>query len=83
MHKFEKPNDQRALGLMDHAAKEVLREFGDARLAFGESDEYSFIFHKHAQLYGEHAGAWDASDSAMSRAQGGARPVSQVGGLPS
>lgn len=39
-HKFDKPNDVRALRLMDRAAKAVLEEFGDVVLAFGESDEY-------------------------------------------
>lgn len=51
LHGFEKPNDPRALALMDLAAVEVMREFGDVRLAFGESDEYSFIFAKHTVLY--------------------------------
>jgi hypothetical protein len=35
----------------------VLAEFQDIRLAFGESDEYSFVFHKDCQLYGELAAA--------------------------
>ncbi|KAK9820495.1 hypothetical protein WJX72_010876 [[Myrmecia] bisecta] len=51
-HKFEKPNDVRALQLMDACAKEVMREFGDIRIAYGESDEYSFIFHKSTHMYG-------------------------------
>ncbi|GAB4817751.1 hypothetical protein N2152v2_004797 [Parachlorella kessleri] len=55
LHSFEKPNDPRALALMDQAAKEVLREFGEIRLAFGESDEYSFVFYKHTNLYGRRA----------------------------
>jgi len=52
LHKFEKPNDKRALDLMDACAKEVLNEFPDVRIAFGESDEYSFVLHKSAKLYG-------------------------------
>ena len=84
IHKFEKPNDLRALCLMDEAAKvrasagtspmpllpqvpahsvhlsllllrccqAVMEEFPDVRLAFGESDEYSFVLHKDCQLYG-------------------------------
>lgn len=30
----------------------VMREFPEARLAYGESDEYSFILHKDTNLYG-------------------------------
>ena len=39
-HGFVKPNDERALQLMDHAARDVMREFKDIIIAFGESDEY-------------------------------------------
>lgn len=39
-HDFEKPNDVRALDLMNRAAKAVMEEFPDIVLAFGESDEY-------------------------------------------
>lgn len=52
VHSFQKPNDSRALSLMDNSAKEVLNEFGDVRIAFGESDEYSFVFYKHTKIYG-------------------------------
>jgi hypothetical protein len=31
----------------------VMREFPEARMAYGESDEYSFILHKDTNLYGE------------------------------
>jgi tRNA(His) guanylyltransferase len=30
----------------------VMREFPDIILAFGESDEYSFVLHKDTTLYG-------------------------------
>ncbi|KAH9925468.1 Thg1 C terminal domain-containing protein [Amylocystis lapponica] len=50
-HKFAKPNDERALQLMDHAARDVMIEFRDIVLAFGESDEFSFLFRKSATLY--------------------------------
>jgi len=46
-----KPNDERALQLMDHAAKDVMNEFKDIVIAFGESDEYSFLFKKSTMLY--------------------------------
>lgn len=39
-HGFAKPNDERALQLMDHAAKDLMTEFKDIVLAFGESDEF-------------------------------------------
>ncbi|KAL0055109.1 hypothetical protein WJX82_007102 [Trebouxia sp. C0006] len=51
-HHFEKPNDVRSLNLMNHAAKEVFKLFSDVKLAFGESDEYSFVLHKGTTLYG-------------------------------
>ncbi|CAA7267448.1 unnamed protein product [Cyclocybe aegerita] len=50
-HKFTKPNDVRALELMDHAAKDVVEEYPDIVLAFGESDEFSFLLRKSTTLY--------------------------------
>ncbi|KAF8963161.1 tRNAHis guanylyltransferase [Flammula alnicola] len=50
-HEFSKPNDIRALQLMDHAAKDVLEEYPDIILAFGESDEFSFLLRKSTTLY--------------------------------
>ena len=32
--------------------QEVLQVFGDVRIAYGESDEYSFVFRKDTTLYG-------------------------------
>jgi hypothetical protein len=43
-HDFEKPNDSRALELMNRAAKRVMEGFelkGECVCAIGESDEYS------------------------------------------
>ncbi|KAG1679116.1 hypothetical protein FOA52_000471 [Chlamydomonas sp. UWO 241] len=51
LHGFVKPNDLPALNLMNEAAREVLREFSDVRIAFGESDEYSFVLHRGTALY--------------------------------
>lgn len=51
-HGFEKPNDKRALDLMDECAKEVMNQFPDVRLAYGESDEYSFVICKSTEMYG-------------------------------
>lgn len=39
-HEFSKPNDLRALRLMDHAAQNLMEEYPDIVLGFGESDEY-------------------------------------------
>ncbi|XP_063707037.1 probable tRNA(His) guanylyltransferase [Culicoides brevitarsis] len=50
-HDFEKPNDMKALNLMNYAATYVMKEFTDIILAFGQSDEYSFVFHKSTDVY--------------------------------
>ncbi|KAK0494071.1 Thg1 C terminal domain-containing protein [Armillaria luteobubalina] len=50
-HKFAKPNDLRALRLMDHAAQNLMEEYPDIVLGFGESDEYSFLLRKSTSLY--------------------------------
>ncbi|KAF6263243.1 histidine tRNA 5'-guanylyltransferase [Scenedesmus sp. NREL 46B-D3] len=49
-HGFEKPNDKRALDLVNECAKAVMRDF-PVVLAYGESDEYSFVLNKDATLY--------------------------------
>ncbi|QSZ29538.1 hypothetical protein DSL72_004053 [Monilinia vaccinii-corymbosi] len=48
---FEKPNDRRALDLMNAAAKAVMMELPDIVIAYGVSDEYSFVFHKSCVLF--------------------------------
>lgn len=50
-HHFEKPNDIRALSLMNRAAVHVMQEFKDISIAYGQSDEYSFILRKDTPLY--------------------------------
>ncbi|VVD01751.1 unnamed protein product [Leptidea sinapis] len=50
-HNFTKPNDERALKLMNYAAFHVVKEFNELLVAYGQSDEYSFIFKKNCQLY--------------------------------
>ncbi|KAJ7620962.1 Thg1 C terminal domain-containing protein [Roridomyces roridus] len=50
-HEFNKPNDLRALQLMDHAAQDLMEQYPDITLAFGESDEFSFLIRKSASLY--------------------------------
>jgi len=51
VHKFEKPNDSRGLNLMNFAAACVIKEFNEIILAYGQSDEYSFVFHRSANVY--------------------------------
>lgn len=50
-HNFNKPNDLRALKLMNYAAYTVMKEFSDLIIGFGQSDEYSFIFKRETLLY--------------------------------
>lgn len=40
---FIKPNDRRALDLMNAAAVEVMKELPDLCIAYGVSDEYRFV----------------------------------------
>lgn len=54
-HNFEKPNDLRGLNLMNHAASCVMKEFNEIILSYGQSDEYSFVFHKTANVYNRRA----------------------------
>lgn len=42
-YNFEKPNDRRALDLMNAAAVAVMTELPDIRLAYGISDEFRSI----------------------------------------
>lgn len=42
-YSFEKPNDRRALDLMNTAATGVMREMPDVILAYGMSDEYRCV----------------------------------------
>jgi tRNA(His) guanylyltransferase len=41
-YQFEKPNDRRALDLMNSAAKAVVTELPDITIAYGVSDEYRY-----------------------------------------
>lgn len=51
LHKFEKPNDLKALEVMNEAAKFVMQGFNELILAYGQSDEYSFLFVKEAECF--------------------------------
>ncbi|KAM5440849.1 tRNA-His guanylyltransferase [Microsporum ferrugineum] len=46
-----KPNDRRALDLMNSAAQAVMRDIPDLIMAYGVSDEFSFVFHPNCQLF--------------------------------
>lgn len=48
---FEKPNDIRALNLMNTAAAQVMTTVADLVVAYGVSDEFSFVFHKSTNLF--------------------------------
>ncbi|CAO1623543.1 unnamed protein product [Sympodiomycopsis kandeliae] len=51
-HNFVKPNDVNALELMNRSALYVCEQLrGEVTLAFGESDEYSFLLKKSCRLY--------------------------------
>ncbi|EOA26904.1 hypothetical protein CARUB_v10022993mg [Capsella rubella] len=51
VHEFEKPNDEKALKLMNSCAVAVLEEFQDIAFAYGVSDEYSFVLKNESELY--------------------------------
>jgi tRNA(His) guanylyltransferase len=51
-YEFLKPNDIRALNLMNDAARSVMNYFKDIVIAIGMSDEYSFVLHPDTQLFG-------------------------------
>ncbi|OAP65061.1 hypothetical protein AYL99_01033 [Fonsecaea erecta] len=48
---FRKPNDVRALRVMNAAATHVVAAIPDIVLAYGVSDEFSFVFHRAATLF--------------------------------
>ncbi|XP_065898910.1 probable tRNA(His) guanylyltransferase isoform X2 [Dysidea avara] len=55
VHKFDKPNDDRALGLMTCCASRVMKEFSDIVIAYGQSDEYSFVFRRTTNIFSRRA----------------------------
>lgn len=48
---FEKPNDIRALNLMNKAARDSMDEFSDIFLSYGQSDEYSFVLKRSTNFF--------------------------------
>ncbi|ODV92327.1 hypothetical protein CANCADRAFT_85001 [Tortispora caseinolytica NRRL Y-17796] len=51
-YEFTKPNDLRALELMNESAASVMNQISDIVLAYGDSDEYSFVFKRSTQFFG-------------------------------
>ncbi|XP_053148140.1 probable tRNA(His) guanylyltransferase isoform X2 [Hemicordylus capensis] len=54
-HGFKKPNDDRALQLMNKCAQTVMQELEDIAIAYGQSDEYSFVFKKKSNWFNRRA----------------------------
>lgn len=50
-YRFEKPNDRRALTVMNRTAHTMLRQFPDIVLAYGDSDEYLFLMRRDCELF--------------------------------
>jgi tRNA(His) guanylyltransferase len=50
-HGFTKPNDARALHLMNAVAMEVVKDLPDIVLSYGISDEYSFVLKRNTTLF--------------------------------
>lgn len=50
-YKFDKPNDLRALAVMNRAATAIVEQFPDIQLAYGDSDEYLFLLRKLCDLF--------------------------------
>lgn len=50
-YSFEKPNDIRALHVMNRAARALMAAFPDVQMAYGDSDEYSFLLRKKCVLF--------------------------------
>ncbi|RPA97838.1 Thg1-domain-containing protein [Choiromyces venosus 120613-1] len=50
-HNFRKPNDPRALSLMNAAASRTLQALPDIPIAYGVSDEFSFLLPRRCTLF--------------------------------
>ncbi|KAJ3075750.1 tRNA-histidine guanylyltransferase 1-like [Podochytrium sp. JEL0797] len=50
-HEFAKPNDLRALHLANAAAQGVMEDMQDIVLAYGQSDEFSFVLRRDSTLF--------------------------------
>ncbi len=54
-HGFTKPNDIRGIKLMNLSALQVVGQFSEIFMAYGQSDEYSFVFKRDAKVYNRRA----------------------------
>ncbi|VDP73223.1 unnamed protein product [Echinostoma caproni] len=54
-HGFRKPNDERGLGLSCRAAERVMQRHTHIVLAYGQSDEYSFVFRRSTDAFNRRA----------------------------
>lgn len=50
-YNFEKPNDVRALQVMNKAALAMVEQFPDISMAYGDSDEYLFLLRRSCALF--------------------------------
>ena len=55
LHDFEKPNDIKGISLMNSAAEEVLKNFSEIWIAYGQSDEYSFVLRRNTTFFNRRA----------------------------
>ncbi|XP_038883677.1 tRNA(His) guanylyltransferase 1-like isoform X1 [Benincasa hispida] len=51
VHGFVKPNDEKALELMNCCAMSTMEMFSDVIFSYGFNDEYSFVFKKTSKFY--------------------------------
>lgn len=50
-YNFEKPNDINALNIINLSAMKMMETFPDIIMAYGDSDEYSFLLRKNCELF--------------------------------
>ncbi len=50
-HNFEKPNDLKGIRLMCLAGMTVMQDFNEIFMAYGQSDEFSFVFERKAEVF--------------------------------
>lgn len=50
-YNFQKPNDARALNVMNGAALRLMQSLTDVIMAYGDSDEYSFVLRRGCELF--------------------------------
>lgn len=66
---FEKPNDKRGVMLMNAAAAEVVKALVDVVLAYGQSDEFSFVFHESTTMFDRRAAKLSTTVATMFTAE--------------